>query len=182
MDSPIAKITDYLAKPLKPTSLIYALLDPHYSTQTKDNEHTRRNEQRSVVNTQPPNVLIVEDNYINQQVVVGMLKNLNCDYTIAQNGQEALDALNTSKQTFDLVLMDCQMPLMDGYEATRQIRGSDDVKFAKDIPIVALTANAMKGDDKKCFDAGMNDYLEKPILSERLAMALRKWVSLERRQ
>jgi CheY-like chemotaxis protein len=126
--------------------------------------------------------LVVEDNYINQQVVMEMLRNLDCHCYIAQNGQEALNILKSHNELFDLILMDCQMPLMNGYDATKLIRANKDGQFDENILIVALTANAMKGDDDKCFEAGMNDYLTKPILSEHLAEMLHKWVFIKRRR
>jgi PAS domain S-box-containing protein len=176
------KVSDYLGKPLKPDALIAALLA------TLDKKPTI--EQRQFHQTSPsekpvlkkPNILVVEDNYINQQVVIEMLKNLHCQHHLAENGQEALNVLKTSNVSFDLILMDCQMPLMNGYDATRHIRANKDGQFNQDIPIVALTANAMKGDDTKCLEAGMNDYLAKPILSEQLAQMLDKWVVREKRK
>jgi CheY-like chemotaxis protein len=110
-----------------------------------------------------------------------MLKNLNCRYQLAENGREALDVLKSHAESFDLILMDCQMPLMNGYDATKHIRANKDGHFDENIFIVALTANAMKRDDDKCFEAGMNDYLTKPILSEQLAKMLHKWMFTERR-
>jgi CheY-like chemotaxis protein len=107
---------------------------------------------------------------------------LNCHCHLAENGQEALNMLKSHTESFDLILMDCQMPLMNGYDATKLIRANKDGQFDENILIVALTANAMKGDDVKCFEAGMNDYLTKPILSEQLAKMLYKWVFIERRR
>ena len=111
-----------------------------------------------------------------------MLKNLNCHCHLAENGQEALNMLKSHTESFDLILMDCQMPLMNGYDATKHIRANKDGHFDENIFIIALTANAMKRDDDKCFEAGMNDYLTKPILSEQLAKMLNKWVFIERRR
>jgi CheY-like chemotaxis protein len=110
-----------------------------------------------------------------------MLNKQNCDYHLAENGQEALDILKSHSESFDMILMDCQMPTMNGYDATRHIRENKHGHFDKNIVIIALTANAMKGDDIKCFEAGMNDYLTKPILSEGLASILHKWLFIERR-
>ncbi|MFT6778496.1 MAG: PAS domain S-box-containing protein [Paraglaciecola sp.] len=126
------------------------------------------------------NILVVEDNYINQQVVIEMLKNLHCHFHLAENGQEALNVLKSDTGIFDLILMDCQMPLMNGYEATKHIRENEHGQYDKNIPIIALTANAMIGDDIKCFEAGMSDYLSKPFLSEQLAEILNKWICLDR--
>ncbi|MBU1724623.1 MAG: response regulator, partial [Gammaproteobacteria bacterium] len=79
------------------------------------------------------------------------------------------------ERSYDLVLMDCQMPVLDGYQATRRIRSLDDARF-KELPIVALTANAMKGDEDKCYAAGMDDYLPKPIHPEELQRCVDKWL------
>jgi CheY-like chemotaxis protein/HPt (histidine-containing phosphotransfer) domain-containing protein len=97
---------------------------------------------------------------------------------VAGNGNEALDAL--AQNDFDLVLMDCQMPEMDGYEAARQIRNPSSPVRNHQIPIIAMTANALAGDRQKCLDAGMNDHVSKPILRDALARALDRWLK-ERR-
>jgi PAS domain S-box-containing protein len=106
-----------------------------------------------------PLVLLVEDNAVNLLLLKALLKKLNITPVSAENGREALDALEAGE--FKFVLMDCQMPVMDGYEATRQIRKSSAAWSA--IPIIAMTANAMVGDEEKCFEAGMDDYISKPV-------------------
>ncbi len=116
-------------------------------------------------------VLLVEDNPVNQLVAKGMLVKLGCEVTVAAHGGEALDQLE--QRVFDLVLMDCNMPVMDGYEASRQIRQSGRWS---DLPIVALTANAMPEERERCRAAGMNDYLSKPFRREELAAVLDQWV------
>ncbi|MNG09148.1 Sensor histidine kinase RcsC [compost metagenome] len=116
-------------------------------------------------------VLLVEDNPVNQLVAKGMLVKLGCEVTVAAHGVEALDQLE--QRVFDLVLMDCNMPVMDGYEASRQIRRSGSWS---DLPIVALTANAMPEERERCRAAGMNDYLSKPFRREELAAVLDQWV------
>ena len=170
------KITSYISKPLQPDSLISKLLVSLNSVSEvgQDNIYNTDSLKKSAL--KKLNILVVEDNYINQQVVMEMLKNLNCNYHLAENGQEALDVLKSRFETFDLILMDCQMPIMNGYDAAKHIRAIKQKKFDHNIPIIALTANAMKGDDIKCFEAGMNDYLAKPFVSEQLADILRKWV------
>ena len=105
-------------------------------------------------------VLVVEDNEINQLVAMGMLESLGYDVDTADNGLLALTALEDS--LYDVILMDCQMPEMDGYEATGKIRAHENAEVAN-IPIIALTANAMSGDAEKCLNAGMDDYLSKPF-------------------
>jgi len=125
--------------------------------------------------TLPPlRVLVVEDNLINCKVAQRMLEQLGCQVEIAMNGREAVE--KTAQRPYDLVLMDCQMPEMDGYEATRHIREREQGTTHHQL-IIALTANALAGDREKCLAAGMDDYLEKPILRERLETMLHKWFS-----
>ena len=123
--------------------------------------------------TFPMNILVAEDNLINQQVILHILTKLGYKPAMVENGQEAVDII--SQQNFDIVLMDMQMPEMDGLEATVAIRSLP----ARQPIIIALTANTMEGDQEKCFSAGMNDYLSKPIKLEELVAMLRKWSSLE---
>ena len=118
-------------------------------------------------------ILLVEDNPVNQLVAKGMLSKLGCDVAVAAHGGEALSQLE--QHDFDLVLMDCNMPVMDGYEASRQIRQSERWP---DLPIVALTANAMPEERERCRAAGMNDYLAKPFRREELEALLDTWVPL----
>ncbi|NUN69800.1 MAG: response regulator [Bacteroidetes bacterium] len=119
----------------------------------------------------PLNVLVVEDNVINQKVVVRMLERLGLSPAVALNGREAVQAATT--RPFDLILMDVQMPEMDGLEATKALRtpGAQAVRST----IIALTANAMTGDRERCLDAGMDDYLAKPLKQQELELTLRKW-------
>ncbi|WP_053122365.1 response regulator [Pseudomonas sp. P1.31] len=116
-------------------------------------------------------VLLVEDNPVNQLVAKGMLGKLGCEVVVAAHGAEALDQLEF--HDFDMVLMDCNMPVMDGYEASRQIRQSG--RWPQ-LPIVALTANAMSEERERCRAAGMSDYLAKPFRREELAALLDQWV------
>lgn len=117
-------------------------------------------------------VLLVEDDEINQELAVELLTRNRIEVVTANNGQEALAILKD--QEFDGVLMDCQMPIMDGYEATRKIREQE--KF-KDIPVIALTANAMAGDREKDLEAGMNDHIAKPIKPDEMYITMAKWIS-----
>ncbi|HEX6158984.1 MAG TPA: response regulator, partial [Thermoanaerobaculia bacterium] len=114
-------------------------------------------------------VLLVEDNAVNQLVALGQLRRLGFDCTIVATGREAIDAVQ--RGGFDVVLMDCQMPGIDGYEATRAIRATGST-----IPIIALTAHALPGEREKCLAAGMNDYLAKPVSQEQLGAMIRMWV------
>ncbi len=122
-------------------------------------------------------VLVVEDNEINQMVALGMLESLGYDVDTADNGRLALEALEDS--LYDVILMDCQMPEMDGYEATQRIRKHSN-KGVSAIPIIALTANAMSGDAEKCLAAGMDDYLSKPFEPDLFEEKMLHWSSKDR--
>jgi len=117
-------------------------------------------------------ILLVEDNQVNQRLAARMLKKRGHDADVAENGFEALKML--SLKTYDLILMDCQMPEMDGYEATARIRGMDGSR--RHTPIIAMTANAMTGDREKTLAAGMDDYVTKPVKVEELSAALARWL------
>lgn len=122
-------------------------------------------------------VLLVEDNKINQQVAGFMLTKLGVQFDVAENGEQALDFLADQQQSYDLVLMDCQMPVMDGFETTKAIRqGRGDERY-QNIPVVALTANAMQGDKENCIAAGMDDYLAKPLQIEKLQQMFTKYLA-----
>lgn len=118
-------------------------------------------------------ILLVEDNPINQEVALALLETLNCECVIAENGLEAV-RIATQPHQFDLVLMDCQMPEMDGFDATRNIRKFERALHLH-VPIVALTANAMVGDREQCLAAGMDDFLSKPFQLHELSSILSKW-------
>lgn len=117
-------------------------------------------------------VLLVEDNKINQLVAAELLKNLGYSHDIANNGQEAIEMLTKPASKYQLVLMDCQMPVMDGYQASKIIRQSPELAAYQHIPIIALTANAMNGDRQKCEAHGMNGYLSKPVTLSAMAKEL----------
>jgi len=119
-------------------------------------------------------VLLVEDNKVNQMVALGLLKLLGLEVTVVDDGQKAVEAV--SQQDFDLVLMDVQMPVMDGLEATRAIRLLDKPGINR-LPIIAMTAHAMDADYQRSLDAGMDDHLTKPIDPEKLQLALKSWIS-----
>jgi signal transduction histidine kinase/CheY-like chemotaxis protein len=121
-------------------------------------------------------VLIVEDNLVNLKVAEKMLLRLGLECDVAQDGLDALRAIDHHQ--YDLVLMDCQMPRMDGYEATRAIRLREATKGFSRLPVIAMTANAMDGDREKCLDSGMDDYLAKPIMPATLRLMLCQWLPI----
>jgi PAS domain S-box-containing protein len=121
-------------------------------------------------------ILVAEDNPINQKVAQSMLKKMGLRSDVVANGQEAVNALQTIP--YDIVLMDCQMPEMDGFTATRVIRQQGSKAQNPHIPIIAMTASAMQGDRDKCIQAGMNDFVAKPVMKKELARILARWLSL----
>jgi CheY-like chemotaxis protein len=116
--------------------------------------------------THPLRILVVDDNQVNLKVILSQLKRLGYSADVATDGLEALRAFETSR--YDVVFMDCQMPNMDGYTATREIRR----RYSQAVQIIAVTANTMDGDREKCLAAGMNDYLPKPVSIETLRLRL----------
>ena len=125
-------------------------------------------------NSQRARLLLVEDNSINQKVALAMLKNLGYQADVACNGVEAVKAV--ASERYDLVLMDCLMPEMDGFEATRSIRGRGE--YWAELPIIAMTANAFAEDRAACLAAGMTDYLSKPVREAELRNKLERWLSV----
>lgn len=125
-------------------------------------------------------ILLVEDNDVNQEVASMILEDLELITEVANNGEEALAALRAAEDQqckYSLILMDCQMPVLDGYATTQAIRRGDAGQYCRNIPIIAMTANAMKGDREKCIVAGMDDYLSKPVEQAELQHKLEKWLA-----
>ena len=123
-----------------------------------------------------PKILLVEDNPVNREVAVGMLESLGCVARAAENGWLALEEMNND--AYDAVLMDCQMPVMDGLTATAELRRREQNAGGARLPIIALTANAMEGDRERCLAAGMDDFLSKPFSQQQLAALLKRWLAL----
>lgn len=141
--------------------------------------------QAALVSVQPretvngvSHALVVEDNPVNQRVATAMLNRLGFVTDSAGNGKEALEKVTTNHAGYDVILMDCQMPVMDGYEATRYIREWEQSNGQSGTPIIALTADVLSGTEKSCLDCGMNDYLAKPVRKENLREVLSRWLHL----
>ncbi|GAB4477825.1 MAG: hypothetical protein OHK0044_24410 [Burkholderiaceae bacterium] len=165
-----AGIEGYLAKPVRQQDLIASLTRLFDAT-------ARAAEAPAAAKTQGLRVLLVEDNAVNQEVARVMLEDLGCAVRLAGNGQQALDAL--AQESFDLVLMDCQMPEVDGFEALRRFRdphGERRWAAARDTPVVALTANALAGDEERCRASGFDDYLAKPFRQQQLAALIARHI------
>ncbi|MFT4797585.1 MAG: PAS domain S-box-containing protein [Candidatus Azotimanducaceae bacterium] len=163
LDTRIAENVTVLLNPIGRRSLARALqsFDDKAPTPNQTGHPGKRSENLD------RKVLVVEDNLINQLVVEGYLESLEMEYVVAGNGLEALNLLR-QQSDISVILMDCHMPEMDGYDATRAIRNGDAGARYKTVPIIALTANAMASDRGKCFDAGMTEFLTKPVSPEQL--------------
>jgi len=169
-----ARVGAHLSKPVRLESLhsiLSDLISGDITGQLTDKKATESADSEQVCGGK---VLVVEDNEINQMVALGMLESLGYEVDTADNGILALEALED--EVYDVILMDCQMPEMDGYEATRRIRTHENRTVAS-IPIIALTANAMSGDAEKCIAAGMDDYLSKPFEPELFEKKLVDWTT-----
>ncbi len=167
------RVSAHLTKPVRLDSLHTILGDLIHGDSAPEKSAEASESAQSEAQADGGRVLVVEDNEINQMVARGMLESLGYDVETADNGVLALEALET--QIYDVILMDCQMPEMDGYEATRRIRVHDNPNVVA-TPIIALTANAMSGDSEKCIAAGMDDYLSKPFEPELFEEKIRHWV------
>jgi CheY-like chemotaxis protein len=173
----LAECHDYLAKPVRRFQL-YACLESLVNG-SSEAETSTPHQPALIKDSGSPNgyrVLLVEDNPVNLTVSREMLEILGYTVDVAENGLEAVEAFNS--RHYDIIAMDCQLPEMDGYEATRTIRDTERTRHPKTLPtpIVALTAHAMQGDRKRCLDAGMNDYLSKPFTLEQLGEILVRWL------
>ena len=172
----------YFSKPATASDLLCALEvledKPTLNTPRKQRAMAAPKESILSIRAKDSRILLVEDNTVNQEVALGLLADLGAQADTANNGIEALAALRLASRTapYSLILMDCQMPGMDGYQATEAIRNGRVEYADKNIPIIAMTANAMKGDREKCIDAGMSDYIAKPIDPNELIGKLNHWL------
>ena len=156
-----SRIHAQISKPVKANELHNVLATSMASEYSVAEPDTADDEAKLALYSQL-RILVVEDNPVNQAVALGIIENIGFDVDVADHGREGLDKL--AAEHFDLVLMDCQMPVLDGYAATRELRESE--KDGERKPVIALTANAMTGDEEKCLEAGMDDYLCKPFEPE----------------
>ena len=175
----------YLVKPVKQTRLLDCLIDV-FSDDSAHAESIKSGE--SSAEPKPEfkpfpklQVLVADDNSVNQKIAAAQLKKLGCSVDVVGNGLEVLEALPRGK--YELVFMDCQMPEMDGYEATQAIRKIEQnpqrpARWRSPVYIIAMTANAMQGDREKCLDAGMNDYLSKPMRLPELQAVLERYLQV----
>ncbi len=129
-------------------------------------------------NRSPARALVVEDNPVNQRVATALLTRLGFETDAVENGQQALERVRSRHDNYEVILMDCHMPVMDGYEATRSIREWEVTTGLRSTPIIALTADALPGTEAACHEAGMNDYLAKPVRKENLRTVLSRWLHL----
>ena len=177
----------YFVKPVRSSNLLEALNSVNSASQDSENRSPKlvtrysieedkraqavpQNDERQPI---PAMVLLAEDNIVNQKVAVGVLTRFGCQVEVAVNGSEALDMLE--KKRYDMVFMDCQMPIMDGYEATRAIR-ERELRHAKPhLPVIAMTAHAVQGAREECLASGMDDYVSKPLDWRILRQTVERW-------
>ena len=167
-------IRGFITKPVTPSHLLDAIMHARGKESIHNNrsDNSRQETQIEIASLRGAKILLVEDNEINQELALELLESNGITVVVANNGVEALTHLKTCD--FDGVLMDCQMPVMDGYEATRKIREQPQYK---DLPVIAMTANAMAGDREKVLEVGMNDHIAKPINVENMFSTIARWVT-----
>lgn len=162
-----------LNKPIKQSYLYDAIMNTCIKKQATQKHKPK------IASLKPYKILVVDDNKVNQKVAQGILKHLGYQSQAVDDGQQAVTAV--SENQYDLVLMDCLMPVMDGYEATGEIRNKES-HSGKHTNIIAMTANAMQGDKQKCLDAGMDDYVSKPLQPKTLQAKLEQWLGEKQRK
>ncbi len=167
----------FMPKPIRKDTLlrqVFHLLENDVTTKTVSRKKQSVDGSADKKDGQELSILLVEDVLVNQMVVQGMLSQAGLSADWAQNGQEAVEKVKDN--FYDLVLMDIQMPIMDGYQASQAIRIYQEANHLPATPIIALTAHAMKGDMERCYEAGMNDYLTKPITADKLIETIKHWL------
>jgi CheY-like chemotaxis protein len=157
----------YLSRPLHESQLLDVITAPKSSRKASAAPNS------TLTDAPSSRILVAEDNAVNQRLMSKLLAKMGHAVEIAGNGRLAVEA--ATSQNYDLILMDCLMPVLDGFEATTAIRRQESP--GRRVPIIALTANAMKGDRERCLEAGMDDYLSKPIDAGRLHAAIRRWTA-----
>lgn len=173
-----AKLDGFLVKPVS-QSLLYNTILEIFGQEVSRRASSAEERPEGFEQVRGARILVVEDNEINQQVAAETLEAEGFVVEIATDGQDALEKITQEPRRYDMVFMDLQMPRLNGYEATRQIRSRDELK---ELPVVAMTADAMSGVREQVLDSGMNDYLTKPIEPAQLWEALGKWIRPAERQ
>ena len=174
VDSSVSdRINYFLTKPIRSRDLNQVLQNQLTPNQGRESITTSSQESPDKVRFKGK-VLVAEDNLINQQVARGILTKLGCEVDLAIDGIEALKAIES--KSYDLIFMDCQMPELDGYSTTEEIRRKEQISHAPHLPVIALTANALTGDREKCFASGMDGYLSKPFSQAQITGLLAQWL------
>ncbi len=176
----LATIDAYLIKSVSSSELFNSIMEVFGKSDAlvpRTVDEADEGQRKDIERIRGARVLLAEDNPINQEVIVALLDRVGLSVDVVENGQAALNKLG-SRPDYDAVLMDIQMPLMDGYEATRRLR---QIPELRDLPVIAMTAHALKGDREKCLAAGMSDYVAKPIDMQLLYSTLMKWIMVRKK-
>jgi CheY-like chemotaxis protein len=168
-----------VSKPIKRSRIVEILGELYGAKRRRSTSFARIDLRSARARRSDVRILVAEDSVTDQRVALGMLQRLGFQAEVVNNGLEALEALKAG--SYDLVLMDCQMPDLDGYQTTRAIRSPDSKFRNPDIPVVAMTAHAMEGDRDKCLAAGMNDYLTKPVDTHDMLEAIQRCLTRKRK-
>lgn len=173
-DYQAAGISAYLVKPARQSELYNCLVGVNGNATIKSDEPTTEESGQAAHPSFEGRLLLAEDNLVNQEVALGLLEFFGVAIDVVEDGLAVIDAWSENK--YDLIFMDCQMPKMDGYDATRKIRELESTQQRRHTTIVALTANALQGDREQCLKAGMDDYLSKPFSEWQLLEVLKRWL------
>ncbi|MEA2011736.1 MAG: response regulator [Verrucomicrobiota bacterium] len=169
------KIDAFISKPIKKSQLLNHIFKIFYRPDEPIKDKLEP-EKQAIENFKDAHILIVEDNEINMEVTSRLLDSMGFKTSHAHNGKEAIDMIMINPKAYDIILMDMQMPIMDGYETSSLLRKD---KKTKDLIIIAMTAHAMKGDREKCFEAGASDYITKPVNPILFTEIIKKWLKTE---